>query len=65
MYFCIYFRYDMKGYDKNYEPYLESFGIPSIIVSLILGTTERLVITQSSDKKTIKTKTILSKNIFR
>jgi hypothetical protein len=43
---------------------MESFGIPSMIVSLILGVTERFVVTQPSDKKTIKFKTIISKIIF-
>ena len=42
---------------------MEAFGVPSIIVSLILGATERFIVTQSLDKKTIKFKTIMSKII--
>ena len=57
-----YFRYVLKGYDENYVPYWEAFGVPSFIVSLIVGATERFIVSQSADKKTMYFKTILSKD---
>ena len=56
------FRYVLKGYDENYRAYLEAFGIPSFIVSLIVGATETFEITQAADKKTMHFKTIISKS---
>ena len=32
------------GYDKNYERYMLAFGVPSFVLSLILGASETLVI---------------------
>ena len=32
------------GYDKSYEKYMLAFGVPSFVLSLILGASETLVI---------------------
>ena len=53
----------MKGYDENYVAYWEAFGVPSFIVSLIVGATETFEVTQDADKKTMHFKTILSKSL--
>jgi len=52
--------YELKGYDENYVAYWEAFGVPSFVVSLIVGATETFVVTQSADKKTMHFKTSLN-----
>ena len=38
------------GYDKNYEPYMQAFGVPSIILSMILGWSETMIVTELNEK---------------
>ena len=38
------------SYEKNYEDYMKAFGIPSFIVSLVLGLSEVLTITELSEQ---------------
>ena len=45
----------MKGYDKNYEKYMTAFGIPSIIVSLIVGKPETLIVTEPDEDQSFYT----------
>ena len=56
------FRYVLKGYDENYVAYWEAFGVPSFIVSMIVGATETFEVTQAADKKTMHFKTSISKS---
>ena len=48
-------RYELKGYDKNYEKYMTAFGIPSIIVSLIVGKPETLIVTEPDEDQSFYT----------
>ena len=43
---CCCFRYVLKGYDENYVAYWEAFGVPSFIVSMIVGATETFEVTK-------------------
>ena len=45
----------MKGYDENYEKYMTAFGIPSIIVSLIVGKPETLIVTEPDEDQSFYT----------
>ena len=49
----------MKGYDKNYKPFMEAFGIPGFIVSLILGASETFIVTVAEDRTNVHFKTIM------
>lgn len=42
------FRYELVAYDKNYEKYMVAFGIPSFLVSLILGWSETIIVKEST-----------------
>ena len=48
-------RYELKGYDQNYEKYMTAFGIPSIIVSLIVGKPETLIVTEPDEDQSFYT----------
>jgi len=47
--------YELKGYDQNYETYMTAFGIPSIIVSLIVGKPETLIVTEPNEDQSFYT----------
>ena len=49
----------MEGFDKNYQPFMEAFGIPSFVVSFILGAEETFIVTIAENKKTVHFKTIM------
>ena len=50
-----YFRYELKGYDENYEEYMKAYGIPSIIVALIVGKPETLIVTKPEENESFYT----------
>jgi len=52
--------YVLKGYDENYVAYWEAFGVPSFVVSLIVGATETFEVTQAADKKSMHFKTSIN-----
>merc|ERR1712062_55455 len=47
--------YELKGYDRNYEKYMTAYGIPSLIVSLIVGKPETLIITEPEENESFYT----------
>jgi len=51
--------YELEGFDKNYQPFMEAFGIPSFVVSFILGAEETFIVTIAENKKTVHFKTIM------
>ena len=57
-----YYSYELEGFDKNYQPFMEAFGIPSFVVSFILGAEETFIVTIAENKKTIHFKTIMGKD---
>ena len=57
-----YYRYELEGFDKNYQPFMEAFGIPSFVVSFILGAEETFIVTIAENKKTVHFKTIMGKH---
>ena len=60
-----YYRYELEGFDKNYQPFMEAFGIPSFVVSFILGAEETFIVTIAENKKTVHFKTIMGKYYLR
>merc|ERR1712018_359073 len=47
--------YELKGYDENYEEYMKAYGIPSIIVALIVGKPESLIVTKPKENESFYT----------